>query len=580
MKAQTLARLELTYGQSSEQGPKESNEDCIGIRVGMGELLTTKGAVCVIADGVSAAEFGKIASESCVLGFISDYFSTPETWDVKKSAQTILKSLNSWLCSQCKEFIDIRKGYVTTLAVVIFKSCQAHVLHIGDSRIYRCREGELEPLTTDHSTVVSQDTKYLSRAMGMDPDLKVDYRVVDTRAGDYFLATTDGAHDFLSETDILQALANHPMDPEAACIQMTSTALENGGDDNASSALVHIGSLPELSRKEAVQQLLSLPFPPDLDSGMVFEGWKVEKLFHASPRSQLYQVTDPDTGDSAVLKTPSINFQDDTAYIERFLHEEWIAKQVDSQNVAKPVPRKRQDPKFLYHLWEYIEGQSLAGWMEDHPSPRVEDILGLVSQAIRGIRTLHRKGIIHQDLKLDNILIHRGGTVKIIDFGSCYVPGLREIHSPIMQDNRLGTVDYTAPEYFRKEKPTGVADQFSLATIAYKLLTSGQHPYGAGFKLAHDTGDFSRLKYIPASLHNPMVPAWVDASLAKALSVEPKSRYESFSEFLMDLETPNPNLQYGNPDMPLITRDPLKFWKLLSVVLLVTQAITLYLLLK
>jgi serine/threonine protein phosphatase PrpC len=574
-------KLELSYGQASEIGPKESNDDCIGIRIGKGESLVTKGSVCVIADGVSAAEFGKIASEACVQGFISDYFSTPDTWDVKKSTQTILTALNRWLCSQGRDSVDLQRGYVTTLAIVIFKSCQAHVFHAGDSRVYLCRDGELELLTKDHSVQVSQEVKYLSRAMGMDTSLKVDYRRLDTREGDYFLATTDGAHGHLGEREVLLAIAAHPGNLEKACVQMVRKALENGGDDNASCALLRIDNLPKANREDAVKKLHSLPFPPDLDEGMKFEGWDIRKLLHASPRSQLYLVSDlEDPGQKAVMKTPSVNFRDDIAYIERFIQEEWITSRVDNPNVIKPLRRKTKDPKFLYHVWEHVEGKSLADWMAENPLPAVEDILGIISQAIRGIRALHRKGIIHQDLKLDNILLHRGGTVKVIDLGSCYSNSLSEIYSPVQQDKRLGTLDYTAPEYSIPGKPTRLADQFSLAIIAYKLLTSGQHPYGTAYMEAHDTGQFGKLRYIPASTHNRMVPQWVDASLAKALSILPEDRYESFSEFLNDLEYPNPTLSFHNPDAPLLKRDPGKFWKGLAAILAVTQAVTLYFLLK
>jgi len=572
------SKLRLSYGQASEKGPKESNEDCIGIRVGTDELLATKGAVCVIADGVSAAEYGKIASEACVQGFISDYYCTPDTWDVKKSTHTVLNALNSWLCSQGKEFQDIRKGYVTTLSILVLKSCQAHIFHIGDSRIYRCRDGVLELLTTDHSTRVSSDVCYLTRAMGMDPNLKIDYRVVDIQKSDFFLASTDGAHDFLSELDILKAIATHPQDPESACEQMAAIALKNGSTDNTSCALLQIEELPEAKRSEVVQKLHSLPFPPDLNPGMKLEGWKVEKLIHASPRSQLYLVSDMDTGESAVMKTPSVNYHDDPEYIERFLQEEWIAKRVDNPNLIKSIPRKTHTPSCLYHIWERIEGQSLTEWMAEHTAPRVEDIIDIISQAIRGIRALHRKGILHQDLKLDNILIHRGGTVKIIDLGSCYVSGLKEIASPIKQHLRLGTIHYTAPEYLMGMQPTRKSDQFSLATIAYKLFTCGQHPYGTAFEKAHETGNYSEIRYIPAATHNPMTPHWVDATLAKALNILPDDRYESFSDFLTDLQTPNPNLPKVSTPSSLLPKTSRKFWKRSALLLAVTQVITLLIL--
>ena len=89
--------LTFTVGQRSVAGNKSENEDAIGIRIPKGTVLNTKGAVAVIVDGVSAAEAGKEASETCVRNFLTDYYSTPETWSVKKSTTQVLSSLNRWL---------------------------------------------------------------------------------------------------------------------------------------------------------------------------------------------------------------------------------------------------------------------------------------------------------------------------------------------------------------------------------------------------------------------------------------------------------------------------------------------------
>lgn len=129
--------LKLNVGQYSAAGTKEENEDAIGIRIPDGNLLTTKGAVAVIADGVSTAEAGREASHTCVSNFLSDYFSTPESWSVKQSAQQVLTALNRWLYSRGQGFADSSKGFVTTMSTVVLKSHTAHIFHVGDSRIYR-----------------------------------------------------------------------------------------------------------------------------------------------------------------------------------------------------------------------------------------------------------------------------------------------------------------------------------------------------------------------------------------------------------------------------------------------------------
>ena len=101
-------KMRLSVGQSSVAGVKAENEDAIGIRIPDGNLLATKGAVAVIADGVSAAEAGREASHTCVYNFLSDYFSTPESWSVKQSAQQVLTALNRWLYGRGQGMADKR----------------------------------------------------------------------------------------------------------------------------------------------------------------------------------------------------------------------------------------------------------------------------------------------------------------------------------------------------------------------------------------------------------------------------------------------------------------------------------------
>ena len=160
--------LRISAGQATDAGAKPANEDCMGLCIPEGHGLTTKGVAAVIADGVSSAEAGREASESCVQGFLADYYSTPESWSVKQSGHAVLTALNRWLYSRGREYQDRHRGYVTTFSAVVFKSHSAHLFHVGDSRIYRLRQGELELLTRDHATRISSEQSYLSRAMGLD----------------------------------------------------------------------------------------------------------------------------------------------------------------------------------------------------------------------------------------------------------------------------------------------------------------------------------------------------------------------------------------------------------------------------
>ncbi|MBN7796735.1 bifunctional protein-serine/threonine kinase/phosphatase [Parahaliea mediterranea] len=569
------ARLGLEMGQYSCAGRKAINEDAIGIRAPDGPLLTTKGVAAVIADGVSSAEAGREASQSCVTGFLSDYFSTPETWTVRHSVQQILTALNRWLYRSGQGLPDARRGFITTMSALVLKSQQAHLFHIGDSRIYLLRDGRLEQLTRDHTVPVGDGHRYLARALGLDIHLEADYRNLALERGDLFLLTTDGVHDVLGAAQLAELLVNAGDDLAATCRTLCDTALRAGSDDNLSCQLLRVSSLPTPEIDDVVGRLTQLRFPPPLAAGNVLDGFRIERELHASPRSQVYLVRDVQSGERFCMKTPSDNFSDDPAYIERFVLESWIGSRINSPYVARVVDPGR--PRTcLYYLSEYVDGMTLAQWMREHPRPAVEEALYLVCQIARGLRALHRRETLHQDLKPDNILIDASGQVKIIDFGSCSVASIAEIATPLVRDSALGTASYAAPEYTVGRKPDPRADLFSLAVITYELLT-GTAPFEGKLERCRSQRDFLATRYTPSYRINPRVPHWMDGALRKALRFHPERRHGDVSEFAHELQHPNPAyLEYHQ--RPLMDRKPLLAWQLIAAALAVAELVTLALL--
>jgi len=574
--------LNFTVGQRSVAGVKPDNEDAIGIRIPKGNILSTKGAVAVIADGVSAAEAGKEASETCVHNFLSDYYSTPDTWSVKKSSAKVLTALNRWLYGQGRHFTDAQKGFVSTFSCIIFKSHTAHIFHVGDSRIYRLRNGDLEQLTRDHSTYITSEQSYLSRAMGLDVSLDVDCRSFDVELNDIFFLSTDGIHDFVRSADIRDCLKEAAAkkadeDFEACCAALIEAALSNNSGDNLSCQILRVDSLPKQNVEDVYQKLTELPFPPELEPGMKLDAYRIEKELHASNRSQLYMVTDEDTGKRYSMKTPSVNFDDDPAYIERFVVESWIGSRINNAHVLKVVETSK--PKsFLYYLTEYIDGITLQQWIKENPKPAVQDVIIIVEQIVKGLRAMHRRETLHQDIKPGNIMMDGNGQVKIVDFGSCYVSGIAEIASPLERDEILGTASYSAPEVVLEGKSTAQSDIFSLAVIVFEMLT-GKEPFSGKLDECRTTTAYLKTKYISSFELNPLVPIWIDGAVKKGLRFDPDRRYNDVSEFLHELQHPNPKYkkQYN---AVMLDKNPLLFWKSVAVVLAVSQMVMLYFLIR
>ncbi|MCL1049244.1 protein kinase [Shewanella abyssi] len=566
----------IAAGQHSDKGVKTANEDAIGIRIPSGLMLTTKGAVAAISDGVSSAESGAAASAISVSNFLADYYSTPDLWSVEKSSTQVLTALNRWLYGLGQDYRDARRGYVCTFSALVFKSCHLHMFHVGDSRVYRYRNGMLDKLSHDHTSLVGQNQQYLARAMGLDVNVDVDYRMLAVAKGDLYFLSTDGVHDVITDLEIrarLQQLCQHhayettsngfsDKECDAFCTAMVEQALVRGSQDNASCQLLHIEALPHKNIDEVYQSLSNLPFPPPLNTGMMLDGYQVVDTLHQSQRSQVYLVKNEQ--DSLMcMKTPSVNYLDDAAYIERFLLESWIGRRINSPYVVSILERDREKSA-LYYLTEYLPGHSISQWIKHNPTPDVQQVLGLLKQLEAGVRAFHRKETLHQDLKPDNLIITNDGRLKIIDFGSCYIKGIAEITTPLQRDKILGTAEYSAPESILGYQVTQKADLYSIAVIAFEMLT-GQLPFGGKQQHCKTKRDFLKLQYIPSYEINPLVPIWMDKALKKALSTAPEQRQADSSEWLFEMTQPLKSWQQSAVKAPLIDTQPLLFWQCVSV---------------
>ena len=562
------AQLKVSVGQYSDKGRKQINQDSHGVYIPEEPLLTSKGIAIALADGISSSNVSQVASQATVTGFLEDYFCTSEAWSVKKSANQVLSATNSWLYSQSQQGrgrYNKDYGYVCTLSAMIIKSTTAHLFHLGDTRIYRLQNNSLEKLTHDHRRWISKEKSYLSRAMGILPRLEIDYDVFQVEVGDSFLLVTDGIYEFVNAQFMQQIMSDYSTDLNAVAKIIVDEAFNQGSTDNLTVQIIKINELPNQNVDEIHQQLTKLPFPPLLEARAKFDGYKIIRKVHSTHRSHVYLAVDMETNVQVILKMPSIDKQRDTAYLERFLMEEWVARRINNTpHVLKPCLQTRQR-NFIYITMEFIDGQTLTQWMRDNPKPDLETVRKIVEQIAKGLQAFHRLEMLHQDLRPDNIMIDKTGTVKIIDFGATKVAGIMEINTPLERVNLLGTAQYTAPEYLLGETGSLRSDLFSLAIITYQMLT-GKLPYGLKVSQALNKNAQNKLKYQALPHDDRHFPLWVDSALKKALHPNPSQRYQVISEFLFDLRHPNKRFQ-NQIRPPLLERDPVVFWKSLSIIL-------------
>jgi len=560
--------LQISLGQASDKGRKNINQDFYGATIPKDPLLTSKGIAISLADGISSSDISQHASESAVKGFLEDYYSTSESWTVKTAVQRVLKATNAWLYSQTRNSqyrYSPDKGYVCTFSTLILKSNTAHIFHVGDTRVYRFSNNHLEQLTEDHRLWVSKEKSYLRRALGMKDQLELDYQSLSLEVGDSFILATDGIYEFVDEKFVKETINANNNDLNKAAILILDKAYEQGSDDNLSIQIVQIDQLPEQEVSEIYKDLATLPFPPELKPRMQFDGYEIIRNIHMNHRSHIYIAVDNETKKQVIIKIPSVDLRNDEKYLERFLLEEWIARRIDNAHVLKPCLQTRKR-HYLYIVTEFIKGQTLKQWMIDNPAPDVETVRNIIEQVATGLRAFHRQEMLHQDLRPDNIMIDDTGTVKIIDFGSTRVAGLAETRSHLNTNEILGTVQYSAPEYFMGETGTPRSDMFSLGTIAYQML-SGRLPYGTNIAKATTRAAQRKLSYQSVLDDERTIPAWVDEVIRKAVHPDPFQRYEEISEFIFNLRQPDKAF-INKIRPPLMERNPVLFWKIVSIILL------------
>ena len=568
-------QLDITVGQCTDKGCKPVNQDFHAVMIPGEPLLCSKGIVAALADGISSSDVSQVASQTAVKGLLEDYYATSESWSLKTSVLRVLQATNSWLYAQSRNGpyrYEMDRGYVCTFSALVMKSTTAHIFNVGDTRVYRIADKSLEQLTVDHRLWVSHEKSYLSRALGMREHLEIDYQAFAIEPGDIFVLATDGVYEFVGENYVVETIGHYQDDLERAARLIVDEALEKGSNDNLTIQIVRVEQLPHHDADELHQQAVTLPFPPELSARMVFDGYEIVRDVHNSHRSHVYLAVDTDTRQQVILKVPSVDLRDDAAYLERFLMEEWVARRIDNPHVLKPCEQTRKR-NYLYIVTEYIEGQTLTQWMNDNPDPDIETVRNIVEQIARGLYALHRQEMLHQDLRPNNIMIDKTGTVKLLDFGSVRVAGVAEISGDVGQQHILGTAQYAAPEYFLGEAGTARSDLFSLGVIAYQML-SGRLPYGTQVAKTASRAAQRKLVYNSVLDDERTIPAWVDDAIRRAVHPDPYKRYDEISEFIHDLRQPSRTFM-NKSRPPLMERKPIMFWKGLSIMLFILLLLSL-----
>ena len=562
------ADLRVSIGGHSMTGLKTRNDDAFAARLpDTRSARQMKGVVAAIADGISVSERSHMASQLSVTQFIEDYLSTPDSWGVETCASKVLRALNDWLFAQTKSTSSLggtsqSNAMVTTFSAAVIRSKTLHIFHIGDSRIYRLRDGELNCLTRDHAVNFTRDDTVLTAALGMDSRLMVDYSQTDLEEGDIVFLATDGITSALSH-DKLQRFLSDKISNSASLDDtskaLCQAALDAGSQDNLTCGLLKIETLSQENMDEAITRLQALKIPPVMTPGNKIDGLEIISVLHSGTRSHVYIARDIGADARYVLKAPSRNFEEDATYLEGFVREQWVGRRLSHPGLMKVHP-PRPDSPFLYLLCEEVRGQTLRDWMTEHQRPSLSEVRDILAEIIPAIRAMHRMGMVHRDLKPENIMLNYDGTVKIIDYGTVKVAGLDDIGLSALNsadDLPVGAVNYTAPEAVLGQNSDVKSDLFSLGVITYEML-AGHRPYP---EIKNRNHSLDSWRYTSLGDSTPDLPFWASHAVARACAANPSNRTDVLSEFLEDLRRPSQRARQAEDNAALLERNPVAFWK-------------------
>ncbi|MHA6493257.1 protein kinase domain-containing protein [Pseudomonas borbori] len=552
--------LQLTFGEASATGPRAENQDAIRVVTPAPGLAASKGYLFALADGVSQCADGGLAARATLQALALDYYATPETWAVAQSLDRLLVAHNRWLQAN-----GSGQPLLTTLTTLVLRGRRFTLAHVGDCRAYRWHTGHLERISEDHVWEQPGMQHVLKRAMGLDQHLVVDYLDGELREGECFLLVSDGVWATLGDAGI-QRILHDESDLDAASRALVSAAHLAGSQDNASALLLRIDALPESALSDTLAQLDHWPLPPKLRDGQAFEGWHIERLLAESRQSLVYRVRD-NQARRWLLKTLPASRATEPQAGPALLLEEWFLRRVAGRFFAEiPALPQRQH---LYYIQREYAGQTLAEHMRMSGPLGLPEWLDIAPRLIKALGMLHRRNILHRDIKPENLLWGDDGELRVLDFGLAYCPGLSRDEAHELP----GTPSYIAPEAFAGAAPDPRQDLYSAGVTLYQLLT-GHYPYGEIEAFQHPR--FA--SPTPASRYRPDLPGWIDDSLNRALSADPKARYETAEEWLLALEQGERTSLSSKP-RPLLEREPLLVWRGVALFsLLVNLALLLVLL--
>ena len=263
---------------------------------------------------------------------------------------------------------------------------------------------------------------------------------------------------------------------------------------------------------------------------LIADRYELEELVGTGGMSSVYRAHDRLLERDVALKVLHQQFTDETDYVERFRREARSVAQLSHPNIVTVIDRGEQDDR-QFIVFEYVAGENLKALVErEGPLPE-EDAVRLALQIARALGFAHEHGLVHRDVKPQNVLLNGDGQAKVTDFG---IARSLDVKGGLTQTGTvMGTSDYIAPEQARGSRVDAQSDIYSLGAVLYELLT-GEVPFSGDNFVAVA---MQHINEPPPSVRErrPDVSPRLDAAIRRAMAKEPRDRFGSMDELCREL---------------------------------------------
>jgi len=555
--------VRASVGFASQRGLRERNEDFAGAVLGWELPQPRHEVVAAIADGIGGAKGGRVAAETAVRGFLDGFCDLPETMEVRRAAANVVTALNGWIYSLRKHDTDLA-GMGCTFTALVLRGRIAHILHVGDTRAYRLGRDRLTCLTVDH---VQEDgtgrSGILNRALGVETEVRLDYANQPVARHDRFLLCSDGVHGVLSSDTIADILRERSAADDTARA-LVAAALHSGSTDNCTAMVIDVVELPTVESADIGAAISQLPLMPLPAGGETVDGFLLKVLVSDGRYTRLFGAIDEIDGGELVLKFPKPQVAAVATYRAAFVREAWVGARVHSPWVVRTIEQPPGRQTCLYTVMPLYQGELLETRLTRRLG--LEEGRNIAIKLARGAAALHRAGIIHRDIKPDNVMLERDESLKLLDLGAVRVLGLED--SP--PEDIPGTAAYMAPEMFDGESGNEATDLYALGVTMFRAFT-GEFPYGN----ADATSPPRRTRPQALSALRPDLPAWLESAIGRAIAIDSAARFRDMIEFAVEMETGPARAPIAvRRPRTIYERYPVQFWQgvaaLLALALLVS----------